>query len=165
LIGLSLRRFDGAIGRIYGADLVAAGLGAASILGALYLLFPITALTLVTAVALIACWIALLETRAPRAAWWGSLAALATASVWFLPTVTHLAMTPYKGLPQTLLIPGTRVIDETSSPLGLISVVESADVPFRYAPGMSLSAIAEIPPQRGVFSDGDGFSPITRYTD
>jgi hypothetical protein len=72
-------------------------------------------------------------------------------------------MTPYKGLPSNLLIPGVRVIDERSSPLALLSVVESREVPFRYAPGMSLAAVAEIPHQLGVFSDGDGFSPITHY--
>ena len=164
LIGLSLRRFDGAIGGIYGADLIGAGLGAASILGALYVLSPTTALKVVTAAAWFTWLVALIETRPRWAAGWGAVAALAIAAVWLMPSVKQLAMTPYKGLPHAQLIPGTRIIDEMSSPLGLITVVESADVPFRYAPGMSLSAIAEIPPQHGVFSDGDGFSPITRYT-
>ena len=127
------------------------------------MLSPTTALKVVTAAAWFTWLVALIETRPRWAAGWGAVAALAIAAVWLMPSVKQLAMTPYKGL-QALLTPGTRIIDEMSSPLGLITVVESADVPFRYAPGMSLSAIAEIPPQHGVFSDGDGFSPITRYT-
>jgi hypothetical protein len=73
-------------------------------------------------------------------------------------------MSPYKGLNQTLLVKDTRIIEERSSPLGLLSVVESPTVPLRHVPGMSLNAIAEPPAQLGVFSDGDGLSVITRYS-
>ncbi|HSW22093.1 MAG TPA: SAM-dependent methyltransferase, partial [Burkholderiaceae bacterium] len=35
--------------------------------------------------------------------------------------------------------------------------------PLRHAPGLSLNATAELPPQLGVFIDGDGMSALTRF--
>lgn len=165
LFALSLQRFDGVIGRIYGADLLGAGFGAGSILVLLYVVPPSSALVAVTTLALIAWLVALIEIRPRHPTLWGATGLIAIAASWLAPgNVPPLVITPYKGLPQTLLIPGTRIIDEQSNPLAVISVVASADVPFRHAPGMSLSASAEIPPQLGVFSDGDGFSAITQYS-
>jgi hypothetical protein len=77
---------------------------------------------------------------------------------WIVPT-----MSPYKELSQTLRIPGARVTDERFSPLGLVSVVESPQVPLRHAPGLSLNASVEPPPQLGVFIDGEGPSALTRF--
>ncbi len=54
----------------------------------------------------------------------------------------------YKELSQTLRIDGTRIVAEASSARWAWSrVVESAHVPFRHAPGMSLAATMEPPPQ------------------
>ena len=72
-------------------------------------------------------------------------------------------MSPYKELSQTLEVMGTRVLAETSSPLGLVTVVESRQVPFRYAPGMSLNAPGEPPEQLALFTDGEGMSAIVRF--
>src|SRR5690606_25353193 len=47
--------------------------------------------------------------------------------------------------------------------LGQITVVESTRIPFRHAPGMSLNAMNEPPPQLAVFVDGDGPSVVTRF--
>ncbi|MGZ8255503.1 MAG: spermidine synthase, partial [Burkholderiaceae bacterium] len=68
-----------------------------------------------------------------------------------------------KGLSQTLRVPQARVVAERSSPLGLVSVVESPGTPLRHAPGLSLNATAEPPPQLGVFIDGEGMSALTRF--
>jgi spermidine synthase len=78
---------------------------------------------------------------------------------------TALAISPYKGMNQALQITGTRIIDEYSSPLGLISVMESPQVPLREAPGLSLNASSEPPPQLGVFTDADAMTVITAHTD
>jgi SAM-dependent methyltransferase len=69
----------------------------------------------------------------------------------------------YKELSQALAVKGTRVVAELSSPMGLITVVESPVIPFRHAPGMSLNAVMEPPPQLGIFNDGDGPSALTHY--
>jgi hypothetical protein len=74
-----------------------------------------------------------------------------------------LELSPYKGLSQTLLVKDTRIIAQRSSPLGMLSVVESPTIPLRHAPGLSLNASTEPPAQLGVFVDGDGLSVITRY--
>ena len=42
-------------------------------------------------------------------------------------------------------------------------MVENARVPLRHAPGLSLNATMEPPPQLAVFTDGDGLSALTRY--
>ena len=74
-----------------------------------------------------------------------------------------LEMSPYKGLSQTLRVKDSRIVAQRSSPLGLLSVVESPTIPLRHAPGLSLNATTEPPPQLGVFTDGDGLSVINRY--
>jgi len=76
----------------------------------------------------------------------------------------ELKISPYKGLSQILRINGANIVTQSSSPLGLVSVVESPIIPFRYAPGLSLNATTEPPKQIGVFVDGDGMTPITKYT-
>src|SRR5664279_5148666 len=74
-----------------------------------------------------------------------------------------LAISPYKSRSQLLLIPGTKVIAQYSSPLGLISVVKTAVTPLRYAPSLSLNATTEPPEQLAVFTDADNMTAITRY--
>jgi spermidine synthase len=89
------------------------------------------------------------------------LAALWLPALW---TALHPYISQYKGLKTALLAPDARVIAERSSPLGLISVVESPTIPFRHAPGLSLNNIVEPPPQLGVFTDADSISAVTRFT-
>ena len=62
-----------------------------------------------------------------------------------------------------LEVMGTRVLAEASSPLGFVSVVDSPRVPFRHAPGLSLSAPREPPPQLALFTDGEGMSVLNRF--
>ena len=73
-------------------------------------------------------------------------------------------MSPYKQLSQTLRIPGARVVEERSSPLGLVSVVESPRRPAAPCAGVEPQrASVEPPPQLGVFVDGEGLSALTRF--
>ncbi|MDH4234444.1 MAG: SAM-dependent methyltransferase, partial [Gallionella sp.] len=72
-------------------------------------------------------------------------------------------LSPYKDLSQAMNIAGSRAIEERSSPLGQITVIENTRVPLRHAPGMSLTATSEPPPQMGVFVDGDGPSALTKF--
>ncbi len=62
-----------------------------------------------------------------------------------------------------LQVVDAKILSEQSSPLGVLTVVESPTIPFRYAPGLSLNTKQEPPPQLAVFTDGDGLSVITRY--
>jgi SAM-dependent methyltransferase len=81
----------------------------------------------------------------------------AAAGVW-----GDLRLSPYKGLMQTLEVMGVRVLRQASSPLGLVTVVESPEVPLRHAPGLSLAAPGEPPEQLALFTDGEGMSAIVR---
>jgi spermidine synthase len=62
-----------------------------------------------------------------------------------------------------LTAPDAHVLAQRSSPLGLLTVVESPVVSFRHAPGLSLGATSEPPPQLGVVTDADALTVITRF--
>lgn len=159
---LTFTRFGGDAPRVYSFDIIGAGAGSLAIVGALFVLTPTDALRAIGALGLLAAAVAvrgLGRRLAPSAVLAGALVLL-----FGLPDdLFRLRLSPYKDLSQTLQIAGTRVVAERSSPLGLVTVVESPRVPFRHAPGLSLSAPAEPPPQLGLFVDGDGPSALTRY--
>ena len=160
-IGLALLAYQEQVGRVYAADLVGAGIGSLLILVLLYVVPPEQALQILAAAGFVAALVAMLELRL-RDRRWLLAGALGMALIavfpgqWLRPEPG-----PYKGLSQALRIDGTRVIVERSSPLGRISVIESPRVPLRHAPGLSLMAASEPPPQLGLFTDGDGMDAIT----
>jgi len=162
-ICLTFTRFTGEPHRIYSFDIFGAGAGSLGILVALFLLTPTDALKLLGSLGFAAAAIALfrgsVRRRLPAA-----LLVAAVVTPLLLPAEwVRLRLSDYKELSQTLNIAGTRIVAEHSSPLGVVTVVESAQVPFRHAPGLSLNATMEPPPQLAVFTDGDGMSPLTRY--
>jgi spermidine synthase len=162
-VGLTFARFGGRTSVIYCSDLVGAGVGALAIILALFAFRPMTGLALLGGIGIAAAGLSLLE--AGKGRWIGAgLVALGLASSFLWPERSlELRSSPYKALAQALQVPGAKIIGERSSPLGLLSVVESRKTPLRYAPGLSLRATQKIPPQIGVFVDGDAMSAITRY--
>jgi SAM-dependent methyltransferase len=162
-IALAFSSFRQRISEIYAADLFGAGLGSVGVIGLLFFLFPQKILLLLGSLILAVGAVAWLELcLKPR---WMALLFIGAAAVFFLlpPSWTRLAISPYKGLSQQMRISGSRIIEEQSSPLALLSVVESSLVPFRYAPGLSITAEHEPPEQLGIFMDGDSMSVITRF--
>ena len=160
---LVFTRFSAQISRVYSFDIVGAGLGCFGIIVALFVLSPVDALRLVGGAGMAAAALAAFECRWHRPA----LPALLLAAA-LLPAAVPdgwIALRPseYKELKQTLRIPQARVVAQRSGPLGLVTVVESPTIPFRHAPGLSLNAAQEPPPQLAVFTDGDGFSALNRY--
>lgn len=155
---LTFARFPAEAHRVYSADIVGAGIGSMGVILALYALMPVAALKLLCLLALLA------SVLAWRKAIGVGLACLAATILLLLPAEwSALRLSEYKDLPVALRAQGARVIGEESGPLGLLTVVENDRVPFRHAPGMSLNAAVDIPAQLGVFTDGDGLSPITRF--
>ncbi len=165
-IGLALVAFPERIGRTYRYDLVGASTGAIGLMLALIVLFPNVALKVVAVLGFLAAALAISEretgvVRKGRAVGY-ALAAIAACAA--LPqSWTALQLSEYKGLSQTLLVPGVKVLAEDSGLHGLLTVVSSSAIPFRYAPGLSLYNSTEPPAQLGVFTDGDGLTVITAF--
>lgn len=165
LIGLALIRFKYSLARIYAADLFGAGIGAVGIIAILFLVPPATALRLVSFLGFAAAAVLWIECRG---GWREAIIGLPIVMLclYSLPgTWTEPIISPYKSLSQLLRVPGTRVIAERFSPLGMINVVESRTTPLRHAPGLSLNSRIEPPEQLGLFINGDGLTAITRYPD
>ncbi len=160
-IGLIFSCFGKQSSRIYAFDILGAGIGSLGVIIALFVLPPQRMLGALSSLAFIAAAIAVIELKI-REKWLleilFGLAILAAA----LPSM-ELHPSPYKDLSQSLNIVGAKVIEELSSPLGQVTVVENNRVPLRDAPGMSLNASMEPPPQLGVYFDGDGPSALTRF--
>ena len=164
-IALAFLRYGAQIGRVYAANLLGSGIGALCVVGALFVLTPPEVLRVIAGVAVAAAALACVDV--PTARWRLAAVGLALLAVaWPLgaPEVwTALRVSEFKGLSQALTVPGARVIGRYGSPLGDLAVVESPRVPFRHAPGLSLAAVGEPPPQLGVFTDADGFTAITAF--
>ncbi len=164
-IGLAFACHGERIGRIYCADLMGAGAGALVIVAALFFLPPADCLRLVAGLGLAAAGLVCLGAGTATGRKTG--AALLFAAV-LLPVLVPagwiaLRISEYKGLSMALQVPDAEVVNESSSPLGLVTVVRSPTIPFRHAPGMSLNSRVQPPPQLGVFTDGDSLSVIGRY--
>ena len=160
-IGLALTVLKDRVNLVYRYDLLGAGAGAAAVVAALFVFTPAFSLMLLSAVGFGAAGLSLWG-RARRPAVALVLLAFAAPFAWPEGWVTP-EPSPYKGLSQALRVPDARVVAERSSPLGLITVVESPTIPFRHAPGLSLNATGEPPPQLGVFTDGESLTAITRH--
>ncbi len=163
-IGLALMAYRGSPHRIYASDLLGAGSGAAAIVGLLFYLAPEDCVIVLSGMVFIAAGLAGLDQSA------GSRRRLAivliplgllSPMIW-PPGSLELRPSEYKPLRQSLQIVGARMVSERSGPMGLLTVVESPEVPFRHAPGLSLRRSSEPPEQAAVFTDGDGMTVITR---
>lgn len=149
------------VARLYGADILGAGLGSLGLLVLLSGLHPEDVLRAIMGLGLAA---------AAAAAWPAAkrsaiVLALATlAAPWLLPaSALELVASDYKDLRQALRVDGARVVAERVSPLGVVTAVDSPHAPFRHAPGLSLGAAGGPPPQIGLFVDGQAAGAITRF--
>ncbi|HVT44607.1 MAG TPA: SAM-dependent methyltransferase [Thermoanaerobaculia bacterium] len=161
-LGLTMVRFGEHSGGIYRADLIGAGAGALGVTLLLFVVHPLSCLQFIGLAGLFAATL-----FASRTLGTAGITAAGLVSIGLVvavrPLLFPLRVSQFKELSQTLRIPGARVLEERVSPLALLSIVESEEVPFRFAPGLSLGFAGEIPKQIGVFSDASGMTPITRY--
>ena len=164
-IGLAFIRYKTDISGLYGADLFGAGLGSLGILILLYLFFPESILQLIALSGLLSAAIAVREVGLRPNAALLLLFGAALLTILLFGREFTLKMNLYKDLSQTLMISGTKIVEERSSPLGVLSVVQSPEVPFRYVPGLSMASESEPLKQLGVFTNGDGMSAITKFPD
>ncbi|RZV32778.1 MAG: SAM-dependent methyltransferase, partial [Chromatiales bacterium] len=162
-IGLAFTYRRLAISRIYFFDLIGAGLGALLIIGALFVLVPQNALIFLMVLPLIASFLMTKESSARTALFAAQFVWVALFLTGIPQTQLDLRVSEYKGLSQALQVVDSRVLHESSSPLGLVSIVESPTVPARHAPGLSFTTCHIPPEQLQVFTDADGMSAITRF--
>jgi hypothetical protein len=162
-IGLCFYHFRDHLGRVYSADLLGAGLGALGVVLLLFVVSPLEALTILGVLGVVSAALSVLPNR-QNLLWQGTLWLLAAAIIFFTHSSATRQISPYKGLSQTLQTMGAKVLQERTSPLGLLTVVENHKIPFRYAPGLSLNSPVYPPEQLGVFTDGDALTVINRYT-
>ncbi len=162
-IGLAFTCRRSYINRIYCFDLLGAGFGAMLIMAALFLLAPQNALIMLAILALAASALMGIGSAAQRPLI--ALQAICLPVLLFGLPQDWLGMriSEYKALNQALQVVASRTLSVSSSPLGLLTVVESPRIPFRYAPGLSINTRFEPPPQLAVFTDGDAMSVITRF--
>jgi len=103
-----------------------------------------------------------LETRAPNLQ--SLISSIIVLALLFLairpPSFLEIRLSPYKGLSQALLYPEARVVFSRWNAFSRVDVIESRGV--KSAPGLSLAYTEPLPPQLGLFTDGDNLSPITR---
>jgi len=162
-IGLAFTCRKSFVSRIYFFDLLGAGLGAVLIVGLLFARPPQDALIVLAVLALVAS-ITVGVRLPPRKAliamqilWLGAL-------LFGMPqNLLGMRLSEYKGLSQAMQVVDSEVLTASSSPLGLLTVVESPQVPFRHAPGLSFNTRFVPPEQLAVFTDGDSISAITRF--
>ncbi len=160
-ICLVLMRHHSCLPRVYAADLAGAGSGGLGAIFLLYTLPPLWALLAVGAVGVGAGLLAAWELNAFSK----KTAAVALAGMCILIVIAsnaELLPSPYKAQRQLLRIEGSRIVSERSSPLGLISVVESGLVPLRHAPGLSVNARGQLPVQMGLFTDGGNMAAMAQ---
>lgn len=157
-VGMALAISGAASHRVYAANLLGSAAGAAAApallnaLGIPAVLFPLAAAGVVAAV-VSARRLSTLRSLLYAAA----LAALVWAAV-SPPAAARLRLSPYKGLSQALLYPGAAVVAEADSAVSRVTVIESAGV--RSLPGLSFQYRGPLPPQLGLFTDGDDLSPV-----
>ncbi len=165
-IGLALMRFRYNVPQIYSADLIGAGLGGIIIVGLLYVLFPTDVLKMLCVFGFVAAVIAGFELGFNRIHISITVIIALSSLIVFslLPAAWFkLSISSYKALSQQLNVKDAYIETERSSPLGMLSVINSPTIPLRHAPGLSLNTTIEVPEQRGVFTDGDGITPINAY--
>jgi hypothetical protein len=162
-ICLTFSRFGVRAPWIYACDLTGAGAGCLVIVASLYAVAPASALLLAGSLGVVAAAIAAYTFRMTPAVAVALLPAAVALPIALPAGWARLYPSEFKELERTRQIAGARVIAERSSPLGVVTVVESTQVPFRYAPGLSLNSPAGPPEQLGVFVDGEGPSALVRY--
>ena len=163
-ICLAFLHFKQQLSRLYAADLLGAGAGCLGFVLLMTIVFPQSALFYISLSGLFVAIIAAIELQLVRSYFVGALVIVLAFLCW-TGWQFELKISPYKSLPKMLLVKGTHIIAEKSSPLGMISVLASDNIPLRHVPGMSLSSGSEPLPQLGVFTDADNMSVITRKAD
>jgi len=160
-IALTLIRFHQHIPLVYGIDLIGAGIGSVLVMALLQILSPDTVLQLLAISGMAAGFFVLHHFGNRQKKLAAVILLLCMFTVFLVPQKwLDLQITEYKGLEQTLLIKDSTLLLNHNSPVSQTDVVQSPQIPFRHAPGLSLQSPAGPPEQLAVFRDGDEMTAI-----
>jgi hypothetical protein len=163
-IVLTFGAFSDQIPRIYGFDLLGAGIGSILLIYSLMFIQPQQVLLVISCTVLVAVAVAMVEMRTHYRLTASVIIVFSIVTVAMLPKEwLSLQISPYKPLSQSLQISGSQVERVLSGPHGVVTVLENRRIPFRLAAGVSLNNIVEPPPQYALFVDSDGPGAITYY--
>ena len=159
-VGLALWRFPAQIPRLYGIDLLGAGVGAVALVAALSKWHPAHTLMAVSAIGLA---VAVAASVALRWRIWSvtTLAMLIglSAGIW---NSVDIHPSAYKDIARSLAVQGAQIDHLLTGATGVVTVVRNEQVPLRSAPGLSLLARNMPPEQLAVFEDGDAAGGVLR---
>ena len=162
-ICMAFIRFQESLSGIYAADLAGAAAGSLLIILLLFQFQPQHALVAISLLAILSA-ILVIPVLAPKTIRRMLLLVLTVALLAVLNT-TYLKLdaSPYKPLSQVMQIQGSEIVHVDSSPHGLLTVVKNEQIPFRDAPGLSLTASQAILPQLSLFLDAGDAMAINRF--
>ena len=155
-IGLTFVKFPLRIGKLYFFDLTGAGLGGMAILWAMWWLEPWKLHLVVALLPLLAGLISLRGKWSFYDVFLVVFAAVTIAVQLYSKPVIHGSQ--FKDLSRTLLLPEATKEFTATSPHGVIEVVSSPSL--RFAPGISLNYVGEVPVYPMVFQNGDWMGPL-----
>lgn len=147
-------------GYLYGADLIGAGTGSILILFLLYfagpdkLVFIISSLSILSLIIIGKKWMRLISF---------ALLMINLTTLYLYPAFMHLKISPYKPLENAMQFPGAEHIKTYYSPFSQIDLFKSPAV--RFAPGLSLKYLEELPEQTGISVDYGDIHAITNDMD
>lgn len=148
--------------RIYAANLAGSAVGCLLALGALPLLGGGGAVLLCAALGSLAAVV--LARRLPwQRLLYGLLFVALLGLILAAPPWLEIRLSPYKSLSQMERFPDARVVFSRWNAYSRVDVLQSASI--HAAPGLSLGYLGALPPQRGLFVDGDGLSGIVNGGD
>ena len=151
------------IGRLYFFNMVGSGLGAAGVVGLLYLARPSV---LVYVLSFVAGLAHLLLVRGEKRAIVRGLAPLVLLLL-LMTRIQPVSISEYKGLSYTLNLPDAEVVARECSPLSVVTAVKSKLI--RETPGQisnyPMSELGPLPAQIGMYFDAGAVSPVNDFED
>lgn len=159
-IGLIFVKKVSSIGTFYFSDLMGAGVGSALSIF-LFWQFSPQEIPSVIAVLPILSGILIIQKKARIYLIAFSLLSLSMV-VYHLNKPFDLMPSQFKSISYALNLPDANIDHQISSPYGLVQVVSSPVQ--RYAPGLSLTYVGELPPSPVIFTNGDWYSSIPAWS-
>jgi hypothetical protein len=176
-LGFTFIEFPGEIGKVYFANLLGSGAGAAVIIGLMWWLQP-NAMPAVIGFIVLAAGVISVDPKSnlpdfgvvrlrqgvktPCSKRHGVIILFGlvsgTSIIYFLIFPPELKPSEFKGITKILNLPASRIVHEGTSPYGLLQVVESPTL--RYAPGLSTVFHDSIHHSNAVFNNGDWVGPL-----